>query len=362
MKDLHTRYPLSRFADHAGSISNSETIAFLSIAISILIAMLIAREMLARIVARLTIRIPATLSQLLVRLVRQTNILLLLLLSAKIASLWSALPKGYYPKISQATTIALILQMSLWASIFANQWFTHYADKKQAKDPSSLTAFGLLSFACRFVIWLIAFLIILENLGFNVGTLVAGLGIGGIAVALAVQNILGDLLGSLSIILDKPFVVGDAITIGEVSGTVEHIGVKTTRIRAVSGEQVVITNSDLLAGRIRNFKRLVERRVVFTLSVVYETPAEKLEAIPEIVRQIVEGQSSVRFDRAHLATLGNSALIFEVVYFVLSSEFNRYMDVQQAINFALLRRFKELEISFALPTQTLVFKGAPPAL
>ena len=200
---------------------------------------------------------------------------------------------------------------------------------------------------------------ILDNLGFNITALVASLGIGGIAVALAVQNILGDIFASLSIALDKPFVIGDFIIVEDVLGTVEYIGLKTTRLRSLSGEQIVFSNVDLLKSRIRNYKRMFERRVVFTIGVVYQTAHATLERIPALVRSIVEQQPKTRFDRAHFKEYGDSALVFEVVYFVLDSDYNIYMDIQQAINLAIFRRFQVKGIEFAYPTRTLHVYPSP---
>ena len=196
-------------------------------------------------------------------------------------------------------------------------------------------------------------LLILENVGVDVTALIAGLGVGGIAVALAAQNILGDLFSSMSIVLDKPFVLGDFIIVGDMMGTVEKIGLKTTRVRSLSGEQLIFSNSDLLGSRIRNFKRMQERRIVFSIGVAYDTPAEKLTAIPGMLRAAVEAQEPVRFDRAHFAKFGDSALIYEVVYFVLKPDYNLSMDIQQAINLRLFREFADRQIEFAFPTQTL---------
>jgi MscS family membrane protein len=187
---------------------------------------------------------------------------------------------------------------------------------------------------------------------------VAGLGIGGIAVALALQNVLSDLFASLSIVLDKPFVVGDFVGVGEFLGTVEYVGLKTTRLRSLSGEQIVFSNSDLLGSRLRNYKRLRERRAVFQIGVTYDTPEPKLRAIPKLLRSIVEAQQNTRFDRAHFRTYGPYSLDFEVVYFVLVSDYNDYMDIQQAINFEVFTRFQTEGIEFAFPTQTL-FVTAP---
>jgi small-conductance mechanosensitive channel len=208
----------------------------------------------------------------------------------------------------------------------------------------------------RLALWSTVALLVLANLGIDVTAMVAGLGIGGIAVALAAQNILGDLFASASIVLDKPFVIGDFIIVGEDMGTVEHIGLKTTRVRSLSGEQLVFANNDLLKSRIRNFKRMNERRAAFGIGVTYQTPAEKLAAIPAMLREAVEAQSPTRFDRAHFKQYGDSALLFEVVYYVLSPDYNLYMDIQQAINLAVFRRFAEEQIEFAHPTYTVCLK------
>jgi small-conductance mechanosensitive channel len=200
-------------------------------------------------------------------------------------------------------------------------------------------------------------LLALDNMGVNITGLVAGLGIGGIAVALALQNILGDLFASLSIILDKPFVIGDFIVVDQLMGTVEHVGLKTTRIRSLSGEQVIFSNAGLLQSRIRNFKRMAERRVVFTVGVTYQTPYEKLARISALLREAVELQQGVRFDRAHFKEYGDFALVYEIVYFVTSPDYNKYMDIQQAINFEIYRRFQQEGLEFAYPTQTLFVQG-----
>jgi len=181
----------------------------------------------------------------------------------------------------------------------------------------------------------------------------AGLGVGGIAVALAVQNILGDLFSSVSIIMDKPFEIGDFIVIGENSGTVEKIGLKTTRIRSITGEQLIVANSDLLQSRIRNFKRMNERRVVFSLGVAYQTPREELGAIPGILQGLLEGRSQVRFERAHFKGFGDFALQFECVYWITTPDYKTYMDIQQTVNMEILEEFSRRNISFAYPTQTL---------
>ena len=210
-----------------------------------------------------------------------------------------------------------------------------------------------MSFIARLVLWATILLLILDNLGIDITALVAGLGIGGVAIALAVQNILGDLFASLSIVLDKPFVLGDFVIVGDLMGSVENIGIKTTRVRSLSGEQLVFSNNDLLTSRIRNFGRMQERRVVFKLGVIYQTPADKLEEISGIIREAIEAQDKTRFDRSHFASYGDFSLDFETVYYVLSADYNLYMDIQQAINLSIFRRFADEGIEFAYPTQTL---------
>jgi small-conductance mechanosensitive channel len=181
----------------------------------------------------------------------------------------------------------------------------------------------------------------------------ASLGVAGIAVALALQNVLSDLFASMSIALDKPFVIGDFIIIGDFMGTVEKIGVKTTRLRSLTGEYLIFANSDMLSSRIRNYTRMHERRIVFSLGVTYNTPYEKLHLIPTMIQKIIEAQEETRFDRAHFASYGDFSLNFEIVYYVLSADYNRYMDIQQAINLAIFKAFEDTGIEFAVPTQTL---------
>jgi small-conductance mechanosensitive channel len=221
------------------------------------------------------------------------------------------------------------------------------------EDPAGATTLTALTVLARIGLWAALLLLALDNVGIDITTLVAGLGIGGVAIALATQNILGDLFASLSIVLDKPFVVGDFIIVGDLLGTVEHVGLKTTRVRSLSGEQLVFSNADLLGSRIRNYKRMVERRIVFSLGVTYQTSEEQLASIPGMLRGIIAAEPGVRFDRAHFKEYGDSALTFEVVYFVLDPDYNVYMDTQERINFAIFRRFAGDGIDFAYPTRTV---------
>ena len=239
----------------------------------------------------------------------------------------------------------------IWISTALQIWLENY--RKDETDGANRMTMNALSFLGRIALWAIVLLLILDNLGVDVTALVAGLGIGGIAIALAVQNVLSDLFASLSIVLDKPFIPGDFVVVGDMAGSVEHIGIKTTRIRSISGEQLIFSNTDLLGSRIRNFGRMRERRVVFSLGVTYQTPADKLERIPGIIREAIEGQEQVRFDRSHFASYGDSALNFETVYYVGSSDYATHMDILQSVNLAVYRRFATEGIEFAYPTQTL---------
>lgn len=205
----------------------------------------------------------------------------------------------------------------------------------------------------NFILWSIALVFLLDNMGVKISAVVAGLGIGGIAVALAAQAVLGDLFSYFVIFFDKPFEVGDFIVIGDKMGAVEYIGVKTTRIRALSGEQLVFSNTDLTNSRVHNFKKMERRRVVFKLGVIYQTSAETLKAIPRIVKDIIVEQEDATFDRGHFAAYGDFSLNFEFVYYVIGADYNKYMDIQQAINLTIFEAFEKEKIEFAYPTQTL---------
>jgi small-conductance mechanosensitive channel len=260
--------------------------------------------------------------------------------------------------LTSALTIALFFQAGVWASAAASGWLERRRQRSISTDRAAVGSLGIIGFVARVLIWTFVALLTLENVGVDVTALVAGLGIGGIAVALAVQNILGDLFASLSITLDKPFVVGDFLIVGDVLGSVEHIGIKSTRLRSLSGEQIVISNADLLGSRVRNYGRMMERRVVFQTRVTYETPIEQLERIPKLIREIVESIDGTRFDRSHLAIHSPGSIDFETVYYVLSPDYNRYMDIQQTINLRLHREFAKSGIEFAYPTQKLLLSRA----
>ena len=229
----------------------------------------------------------------------------------------------------------------------------------RGKDESGTLAIKWLLRITKGVIWGLALILFLDNIGVKITSLVTGLGVGGVAIAFAAQSALTDIFCFFTIFFDKPFEIGDFIIAGEHMGTVEHIGVKTTRLRAIGGEQLIVSNTDLTGSRIRNYKTMQQRRVSFTLGITYDTPAEKLKEIPAYLKEIVEQTEDTTFSRAHFASFGSYCLNIEVVYFVLSGDYDRYMEINQKINLAIKERFEQHGISFALPT-TLV-QLAPPA-
>jgi len=272
------------------------------------------------------------------------------------------LPEATRSAVNRGAAVLLILQSGFWLNTAIAQYFDRYRERKLKEDPAAYTTMNAVIFLVRVAMWSVIVLLVLANAGVEIAPLVAGLGVGGIAVALAVQTVLGDLLASLSIVLDKPFVVGDFLIVDEFLGSVEHIGLKTTRIRSLTGEQLVFSNADLLKSRIRNFGRMRERRVVFTVGVTYGTPKEKLEKIPGILRAAVESQPRTRFDRAHFKQFGDFSLNFETVYYMGVPDYNAYMDVQQAINLFIYEQFAKEGIEFAYPTQTIFLaSGGEPA-
>jgi small-conductance mechanosensitive channel len=227
---------------------------------------------------------------------------------------------------------------------------------KKEMDQSRKDALKGIILVFKGLVWCLAIVILLDNLGVKVSGLVAGLGIGGVAVALAAQAVLGDLFSYFTIFFDRPFEIGDFVIVGDFLGTVEHIGVKTTRLRSLSGEQVILSNSDLTNSRVRNYKRMARRRIVFQIGVTYETDLTNMKVIPKIIKDIISGFEDTIVDRAHFASYGDFSLIYEIAYYVIGSDYNRYMDIQQEINFQIKEQFEKKGIEFAYPTQTLFLK------
>jgi len=224
---------------------------------------------------------------------------------------------------------------------------------KRERDEAKVRGIKGIITVVKVIVWGIGITFLLDNLGFKISTVIAGLGIGGIAAAMAAQAILRDLFSYLAIVFDRPFEIGDFIIVGEYLGTIEYIGIKTTRVRSLGGEQLVFSNTDLTDSRLRNYKRMDKRRVVFKLGVTYQTTSQQLKEIPGIIRSVIENTADTVFDRAHFFSYGDFSLIYEVVYYVLSRDYNKYMDIQQEINLAINEEFQKRGIEFAYPTQTL---------
>lgn len=323
----------------------------LGTAAAIVLGMILAKSLLLRRLADRARRTRTQIDDALVQALEGTQTWLVAVLALSIGAHGLALPASAERALAAVTTVALSVQVGLWLSALLGFWLARARARAMSTNvgaASSLSALGLLA---QVVLWSVILLLVLDNLGINVTTLIAGLGIGGIAVALAVQNVLGDLFASLSIVIDKPFVIGDFIIVDNCMGTVEHIGLKTTRLRSVDGEQIIVSNSDLLKTRVRNYKRMYERRVVFPFRLRFDTAPEQLERIPNLVRRLVESHKQTRFDRSHFFRFGDSSLDFETVFWVTTPDYNVYMDIQQQLNLDLMREFARLGVEFALPTR-----------
>lgn len=340
-----------------------EWLVAIAIAVVVYLVMRLGKAVIKKRVGKLAAKTAVDWDDLIVALTERIHSWFLLVLAIYAGSLKLDLPANVSDFLRKGVFIAFLLQVALIATYVIKFAIDRYRRKKIESDAAAVTTLSSIGFILKILLWFTLLLVALDNYGVNVTALVAGLGISGIAVALAVQNILGDLFASFSIVFDKPFVIGDFIIVDNFLGTVEYVGLKTTRIRSLSGEQVILSNTDLLKSRIRNFKRMFERRVVFTIGVLYETSYEQLIEIPKMIQSIIENHSRVRFDRAHFKEYGAYSLIFEIVYWVKDPDYNVYMDIQQAINLSIFKKFREKEIQFAYPTQTLfVQNDLSPAL
>ena len=255
--------------------------------------------------------------------------------------------------LTRIVILGFLIQGAFWVNGIVNYILGSWAQKKFEGDPTIATAMGSVLFIVRLGVFSTFVMLALDNLGIDVGPLVASLGIGGLALGLALQGTLSDLFASFSIIFDKPFVVGDYIQVDNLAGTVQHIGLKTTRITALTGEQLIFSNSDLLGSRIQNLRRRDERRCTFILGVTYDTDPDQLERIPDFIKKIIENREHTRFDRCFFMAFGDSALSFEVVYYILDRDVLLYAATHHSINIDIFRKFNEEGIEFAYPTQTI---------
>jgi len=324
----------------------------LALALGVGVVLAIVTRVTVHRLGLLAARTETRLDDVAVAALESTKVVVLAILGIYAGSLMLNLAPLVRMTITRTAIVVGLVQAAIWGNAALRSWLAQYYENR-ATDPARATSAAAVGFIARLVLWIVVLLMVLDNLGVNITTLVASLGIGGVAVALAVQNILGDLFASLSIVLDKPFVIGDFIIVDKYLGTVEYVGLKTTRIRSLGGEQLVFANGDLLKSRIQNMAKLQSRRASFTVSVPIDTPVTTLRAIPGMLAEIVKAQPKVTLDRAHFASIGPSAMNFEVVFFYDSPDFNAFMDAQQEIYLQLVERFGAEGIVFAMPTQTL---------
>jgi len=341
----------------AGNTLKAWVIAF-AVALVCFLVLSILKKIVGRRFSSLARRTANEVDDFIAELINRTQPYFLLAISIYLGSRILSLPAAWRSVIGKIVIACILIQVGVWGNGLFECWRDRLKRQKKEEDPAYLSTMKALGFLVRLALWTIVLILLLENLGINITALVAGLGIGGIAFALAVQSILGDLFASLSILLDKPFIIGDFIAVDNLSGTIEHIGLKTTRIRSLTGEQLVFSNSDLLKSRIKNIERMENRRVIFTFQVDYATPPEKLEAIPGTTRSIIEGRPPARFDRCHLKEFGTYAYVFEVSYLIASKDYKTYLDVQHDIILAISRRFQEQGINLAIPVQSVILTGS----
>lgn len=323
----------------------------LAIWAAIALGLIVLKAIVVRVLAPWAKKSRTTLDDEVLTVIRSISPLFLLAAALAFADPW--IPLHSAPVVRDIVVVALAIQILMTGSSIVGPLAGHLLFRR---DPSgdNETAKNALDILFKVVLWVVVALLTLQNLGVKISTLLAGIGVGGIAVGLALQNVASDLFASLSIMLDKPFRIGDFIVLNTFSGNVERIGIKSTRIRSLTGEELIIPNTDLTVGSIHNYKRMSERRILFAVGVTYSTPVDKVKAIPGMIKEIIEAKPTTRFDRAHFKDFGASSLDFEVVYYSLSPDYTTFMDTQQAINLELLETFNREGIEFAFPTQTIM--------
>ena len=331
-----------------------------AVALGVLFILLLLRRLTRKQYARLAATPQEELLEIPLHVASRTTVWFLLIAAVFLGLQTLELPATPARVLLTLFTIACFWQVGLWATTAVLAALERKQRKTLAVDRAAAGSLSLIGFIARLTIWALVLLLTLSNLGIAIEPLLAGLGIGGIAVALAAQNILGDLFASLSITLDRPFVLGDTLQVDDFVGTVEYIGVKSTRLRSVNGEQIIMPNSNLLASRVRNHTRATERRVVFAISVGQETPLAQLEKIAGLIRSLIESHPDVRFDRSHFAKISAASFDFEAVYVVRTTDYGRHMDILQEINLRLIAAFEKEGISFAYPAQRLYLEQQAP--
>jgi small-conductance mechanosensitive channel len=346
--------PLRRFSFLGNSLEDWAIALLVTVVATA--AMAFVRALVLRRLAAASALSETRFDDLVVKMLSRTYLLFIVAFGVYFGSTFLDLGRARALFVARIGVAALLMQVAVWGDVGLRAWRDQL---RLGQDGARRNSSSILGFSLRLTLWIIVFLMVLDNFGVNITALVASLGVGGIAVALAVQNILGDLFASLSITLDKPFEIGDFIIVGDVLGSVEHIGLKTTRVRGLGGEQVVFSNGDLLKSRIHNHKRMETRRVAFILRIAYGTSEELLCRVPRIIRDIIGAKPNVDFERAHFFLWGEWSLDFEVVYHFRSPDYILHMDAQQDIFLEIYRRFEQEGIRFAHPL-SIVRLADPP--
>jgi len=334
----------------------SEIIASAIVFVLVAVVGWVSYYIFSKYIAKWAGKTKTTLDDEIIRSIKTIAILLLIILGVyyAVSSLTIVAESEYSTQINQIFAILSILLTAFAITRVSNVLINWYMTRRTELQ-SSMNSHLLFIFKkiIQLIVYVIAFLIILSVLTIDLSGVVVGLGVGGIAIALAIQNTLSDVFSAFSKYFDRPFEIGDFVVIGEQAGTVTNIGIKSTRVQLLQGEELVISNKELTSAQVRNFKKLEKRRVTFTIGVTFDTPTAKLKKIPEIITAIINKQELVNIDRVHFSEFGDFSLKFEVVYYVQVADYTKYMDVQQAINFAIKEEFEKENIEIAFPTQTI---------
>ncbi|NOY35919.1 MAG: mechanosensitive ion channel family protein [bacterium] len=337
--------------------SGGDYLIALAVLVGALIVLKIFREVILSRLKKAAEKTKTDLDDVLIKIIHDITPPFYLIISVYASLKFLKMPAVAEKIVDGVFILAIVLQAVRALQVFIDYWTQKLVGRRiQGDEAKNKAAVKSISSVLKFLLWLLAALVVLSNWGIDITSLIAGLGIGGIAVAFALQNVLGDIFSSFSILFDKPFQVGDFIIVGGDMGVVERIGIKSTRIRTLQGQELVVSNRELTDARVNNYKKMEKRRIAFSFGVLYETPNEKLKKVPEMVKEIIGGEELAELDRVHFKEFGDFSLNFEVVYYVSSPDYNDYMNTQQSINFALKEAFEKEGIEFAYPTQTVFVK------
>jgi len=321
-------------------------------------ALMFFKRHLMRYLKKIAKKTKSDLDDLLLNLVERIPLSFYVLASLFVALKFAQAPKFIEDTVGYAVILVATYYAVLASQIIIDQFSKKIVDSRRAEDPKDdVSLIKLIAKILKYSMWIVGVLLFLANIDVDISAILAGMGVGGIAIALAAQNVLGDVFAAFSIYFDKPYKVGDFILVSEDWGEVIKIGIKTTRIKTLRGEELVVSNREMTTTRVHNFGRMPHRRVDFALGITYQTPVEKVKKIPEMIKSIIELNNLVRFDRAHFKKFGDFSLEFEIVYYIDSPDYNKYMDTQQAINLAIMEAFEKEGIKFAYPTQTIYIPG-----